>query len=105
LLGDTANGNNCGTASDGFTVGKLTLAGATIPSALNFNASTVVLSASAPWTVAITLAGTNSTADMTGAPTWTLNGSSSILSFATLHQATMCSAATTTCRPTTTTNF
>jgi hypothetical protein len=105
LLGDTQNGNNCGTASDGFTVGRLTLTGATIPSALNFNASTVALSASAPWTMTITLAGTNSTANMTGTPTWTLNGSPSILSFATTHQATMCSTATTTCRPTTTTNF
>jgi hypothetical protein len=105
LLGDTNNGNNCGTTSDGFSVAKLTLAGATIPSALNFNASTVALSTSAPWTMTITLAGTNSTADMTGTPTWTLNGSASILSFATTHQATMCSAATTTCRPTTTTNF
>ncbi len=105
VLGDTNNGNNCGTAADGFTVGKLTLAGATIPGALNFNASTVALSATAPWTMTITLAGTNSTTAMTGTPTWTLNGSSSILSFATTHQATMCSTATTTCRPTTTTNF
>ena len=105
VLGDTTNGNTCGTAADGFTVGKLTLAGATIPGALNFNASTVVLSGTAPWTMTITLAGTNSTTDMTGTPTWTLNGAASILSFATIHQATMCSTATTTCRPTTTTNF
>lgn len=105
LLGDTHNGNNCGTDSDGFTVGKLTLTGASIPSALNFNASTVALSATAPWTMTITLAGTNSTANMTGTPTWTLNGSASILSFATTHQATMCSTAATTCRPTTPTNF
>ena len=105
LLGDTQNGNNCGTAADTFTVGKLTVAGATIPGALNFNASTVSLSGVSPWTMTITLAGTNSTTNMTGTPTWTLNGSASILSFATTHQATMCSAATTTCQPTTTTNF
>jgi hypothetical protein len=106
LLGDTSPGGGCAASPPAtYTVGKLTVAGATIPSALNFASSTVALSASAPWTMTITLAGSNSTVDMTGTPTWTLNGSSSILSFATLHQATMCSAATTTCRPTTTTNF
>jgi hypothetical protein len=105
-LGDTSAGGGCAASPPtGYTVGKLTLAGATIPSSLNFTSSTVALSSSAPWTMTITLAGTNSTANMTGTPTWTLNGSSSILSFATTHQATMCNAATTTCRPTTTTNF
>jgi hypothetical protein len=105
-LGDTSAGGGCAAnPPTGYTVGKLTLAGATIPSSLNFTSSTVALSSSAPWTMTITLAGTNSTANMTGTPTWTLNGSSSILSFATTHQATMCNAATTTCRPTTTTNF
>jgi hypothetical protein len=106
LLGDTSSGNGCAASPPAtYTVGKLTVAGATIPTALPFNSSTVALSASAPWTMTITLAGSNNTADMTGTPTWTLNGSSSILSFATTHQATMCSAATTTCQPTTTTNF
>jgi hypothetical protein len=105
-LGDTSPGGGCAASPPaGYTVGKLTLAGATIPSALNFTSSTVTLSTVAPWTMTITLAGTNATANMTGTPTWTLNGSSSILSFDTTHQATMCSAATTTCRPTTTTNF
>ena len=106
LLGDTSSGGGCAASPPAtYTVGKLTVAGATIPNALNFTASTVALSTSAPWTMTITLAGTNSTTNMTGSPTWTLNGSPSILSFATTHQATMCSAATTTCRPTTTTNF
>jgi hypothetical protein len=106
LLGDTAGGGGCGTAADTYTVGKLTLAaGATIPAALNFTASTVALSSSAPWTMTVTLAGTNTTTDMTGTANWSFTGSSSILSFATTHQATMCSAATTTCQPTTTTNF
>jgi hypothetical protein len=105
LVGDTQSGNACGTDADGFTVAKLTVAGATIASGVAYNSSTVALSTSAPWTMTITLAGTNGTSAMTGTPTWTLNGSSSILSFATTHQATMCSAATTTCRPTTTTNF
>ncbi|MCW2965840.1 MAG: hypothetical protein JWO17_3092 [Actinomycetia bacterium] len=105
LLGDTQSGNACGTAADGFTVGKLTMAGATIASGVAYNSSTVALSTSAPWTMTITLAGTNGTSAMTGTPTWTLNGSSSILSFATTHQAPMCSAATSNCRPTTSTNF
>ena len=105
-LGDTSSGGGCAASPPaGYTVGKLTLTGATIPSALNFTASTVAVSTSAPWTMTITLAGTNATANMTGTPTWTLNGSSSILSFATTHQATMCSTTATTCRPTTTTNF
>jgi hypothetical protein len=105
-LGDTSPGGGCAASPPAtYTVGKLTVAGATIPSSLNFTNSTVALSTSAPWTMTITLAGTNTTANMTGTPTWTLNGSPSIRSFATTNQATMCSAATTTCRPTTTTNF
>jgi hypothetical protein len=106
LLGDTSSGGGCAASPPAtYTVGKLTLSGATIPSALNFTSSTVALSSSAPWTMTITLAGTNATANMTGTPTWKLTGSPSILSFATTHQATMCSAATTTCQPTTPTNF
>jgi hypothetical protein len=106
LLGDTSSGGGCAANPPStYTVGMLTVAGATIPSALNFTSSTVALSSSAPWTMTITLAGTNATANMTGTPTWTLTGSSSVLSFATTHQATMCSAATTTCQPTTPTNF
>lgn len=105
LLGDSAGGAGCNTDADGYSMAKLTITGATIPNIMSFKSSTVALSGSAPWTATITLAGTNSTVTMTGAPTWTLTGSPSILSFATTHQATMCSAATTTCQPTTTTNF
>jgi hypothetical protein len=105
LLGDTAGGGGCGAATDTYTVGKLVVTGATIPSALSFTASTVTRTTVAPWTMTITLAGTNSTANMTGTASWKLTGSSSILSFATTHQATMCSAAATTCQPTTATNF
>jgi hypothetical protein len=105
LLGDTQNGNNCGTDADGFTVGKLTVSGATIASGLAYSSSTVTLSTFAPWTMTIKLAGANGTSALTGTPTWALNGSSNILSFATTHQATMCNAATSNCRPTTTTNF
>jgi hypothetical protein len=104
LLGDTST--NCASASSGYTVGKLTLSGVTIPTALNFNSSGVTRTTVAPWTMTITLAGTNSTATMSaGTPSWKLTGSSSILSFATTHQATMCSAVATTCQPTTSTNF
>jgi hypothetical protein len=106
LLGDTSSGGGCAASPPStYTVGKLTVSGATIPSALNFASSSVSLSTSSPWTMTITLAGSNSTAAVTGTPTWSLNGSSSILSFATTHQATMCSAATSNCRPTTSTNF
>jgi hypothetical protein len=105
LLGDTAGGGGCGAATDTYTVGKLVVTGATIPSALNFTASTVARTTVAPWTMTITLAGTNSTANMTGTASWKLTGSSSILSNATTHQATMCSAVSTTCQPTTATNF
>jgi hypothetical protein len=105
LIGDTSAGANCGAATDAYTIAKLTLSGSTITANLNFRSSTVALSSSAPWTATITLAGTNSTAAMTGSPTWTLTGSSSVLSNATTHQATLCSAASTTCQPTTTTNF
>ena len=105
LLGDTAGGGGCGAATDTYTVGKLVVTGATIPSALSFTASTVARTTVAPWTMTITLAGTNSTANMTGTASWKLTGSSSILSNATTHQATMCSAVSTTCQPTTATNF
>jgi hypothetical protein len=103
VVGDTAL--TCLTSGDSYSVGKLTLAGATIPSNLAFTSSTVSLSGSAPWTITITLAGTNSTATMSGSPTWTFTPAAGILSFATTHQATICSAAKTTCQPTTTTNF
>jgi hypothetical protein len=105
LLGDSAGGGGCGTATDTYTVGKLVVTGATIPAALNFTASTVARTTVAPWTMTITLAGTNSTANMTGTAAWKLTGSASILSNATTHQATMCSAVATTCQPTTATNF
>jgi hypothetical protein len=105
LLGDTAGGAGCGVATDTYTVGKLVVTGATIPSALSFTASTVARTTVPPWTMTTTLAGTNSTANMTGTASWKLTGSSSILSNATTHQATMCSAVATTCQPTTATNF
>jgi hypothetical protein len=104
LLGDNTGG--CTASSDTYTVGKLVVTGATIPTALNFASSTVTRTTVSPFTMTITLAGTASVANLTGTPTsWKLTGSSSILSFATTHQATMCSAVATTCQPTTATNF
>jgi hypothetical protein len=108
VIGDPTSGNNCAASPPATSsVGRLTITGATIPSVLSFNASTVALTtASAPWTATITLLGTNSTATMTGTPTsWAFTASSSVLSFATTHQATMCSATTANCQPTTATNF
>jgi hypothetical protein len=104
LLGDTA-AVGCTASTDGYTVAKLVVTGATIPTALNFAASTVTRTTATPFTMTITLAGTATVANMTGTANWTLTGSSSILSFATTHQATMCSAVATTCQPTTATNF
>jgi len=108
VIGDTtATGNgsaNCA-AGDAFNVGKVTLAGATIGTTVKYAASPYTLSSGAPWTMTITIAGSATTSIVTGSPTWTLTPASSILSFITTHQATMCSAAKTTCQPTTTTNF
>jgi hypothetical protein len=105
LIGDTQSGNACGTDADGFTVAKLTVTGAAILSGVAYTASTVALSTSAPWTMTITLAGTNGTSVMTGTQAWALTPSTSILSFATTDRATMCNAASTNCRPTTSSGF
>jgi hypothetical protein len=105
LIGDTQGGNACGTDADGFTVAKLTVTGATIASGVAYNSSTVALSTSAPWTMTVTLAGTNGTSAMTGTQAWALTPSTSILSFATTDRATMCNAASTNCRPTTSSGF
>lgn len=103
VLGDTSGG--CNSSADGYSLGRLTVSGATIPSNLGFNSSPVALRTTAPWTITITLAGTNNNATMSGSPTWTFTPGAGILSFATTHQATICSAAKTTCQPTTTSNF
>lgn len=104
LLGDTANGGGCGTASDGYNVGKLTLTGSSIGS-IPFGNSTVAVRTTAPFTVTITLAGSNNTSTMTGTPSWTFTGSASTLSNATTHQAALCTSTATTCQPSTSTNF
>lgn len=101
LIGDTVN---CVASTDTYTVGKLTTA-ATISGTATFGTSTVALTTVAPYTMTITLAGSVANRTVGASPTWTFTPSASILSFATTHQATMCSAATSTCQPTTTTNF
>ena len=100
IIGDTAGGNSCSTG-DGFTVGVITDATIVGNQVYRFSTFTTT-TASAPWTMAITLVG-GGTATYSGTGTFT--PSSSILSFATTHQATMCTTAATTCRPTTTTHF
>jgi hypothetical protein len=102
VLGDTLA---CLTSTDPYTVGKLTLSGATIAGNLAFTSSTVALSGSAPWTMTITLRSTTSTTTVTGSPTWTLTPAATILSAVSTHQATICTTATSTCQPTTTGNF
>ena len=101
LIGDTTGA--CTAATDAYSVAKLTTA-ATISANLTFAASTVALTTVSPYTMTVTLVGAG-TATTGASPTWTLTGSASILSNATTHQATMCSAATTICQPTSTSNF
>jgi hypothetical protein len=102
LIGDS---NNCASATtDGYTVAKLTTT-ATISANANYGSSTVTRTTVAPWTMTITLAGAATQSVVGTSPTWTLTGSASILSNATVDRATMCSAANTNCQPTTTSNF
>ena len=104
VIGDTKPGN-CGNSGDGYTIGKLTTTATMGANDINFSTSTTAVSASAPWTLTITLAGSN-TVDAVGAsPTWTFTPSNTIKSNAVTNQATMCITATSTCQPTTTSNF
>jgi hypothetical protein len=95
----------CKAATDPYSVGKLTVASATIGSSIKFATSRYTLSAAAPWTMTITLEGSIEQASVTGTPTWTFTPASTIKSSITTHQATICSAEKSTCRPTTTTDF
>ena len=103
VLGDTTGG--CGNANDAYSLGKLTLSGATISNNRTSTTTTVARTTVAPWTVTITFAGLSGNATITGTPTWTFTPSASILSNATTHQATACTAARSTCQPTTSTSF
>ncbi|MGN6372943.1 MAG: hypothetical protein ACTHM1_08115 [Solirubrobacteraceae bacterium] len=96
----------CKTATDASSVGKLTISsGSTVSASVAYTASTYTLSASAPWKMTITLQGSESSASVTGTPTWTLVPVAAIKSSVTTHQAVMCTAEKSTCRPTTTTDF
>jgi hypothetical protein len=99
ILGDTTAGPVCATG-DGFNVGTIT--GVTIGTARAYQNSTFTTTTVAPWTMTITLVGTGAS---TYSGTATFTPSATILSNATTHQATMCTAAAATCRPTTTTHF
>ena len=103
VLGDTTGG--CNNAGDAFSLGKLTLTGATISNNRTSTTTTVARSTVAPWTVTITFAGLSGNATITGTPTWTFTPSASVLSNATTHQATVCTSAQPICQPTTTSNF
>lgn len=99
ILGDTTGGTTCATG-DGFDIGTIT--GVTIGTNRVSTTSTFTTTTVAPWRMTITLLGTV-TSTYSGTATFT--PSASILSAATTHQATMCTAAATTCQPTTTTHF
>jgi hypothetical protein len=96
----------CNAAGDPFTVGKLTIsAGSTISASVAYTKSTYTLSPSAPWKMTVTLQGSETSATVSGTPTWTLVPATAIKSSIATHQAVMCTAEKSTCRPTTTTDF
>jgi hypothetical protein len=100
ILGDTTGGAACATG-DGFNIGTIT--GVTIGTNRVYQNSTfTTTTAAAPWTMTITLVGAGAS---TYSGTATFTPSSSILSNATTHQATMCTTASAICQPTTTTHF
>lgn len=105
VKGKTETTPICKAATDPYTVGKLTVAGGTIGSSAKFPTSKYALSEAAPWTMTITLEGSIEQASVSGTPTWTLTPASAIKSFVTTHQATICTAEKSTCRPTTTSDF
>ena len=98
LIGDTTGG--CNNSGDATSVGKLVTTG-TIGGNATWATSTVVLGTN---TMTITLAGAGPNQTVT-AGTWTFTPAATIKSNATTDQATMCTAATTNCQPTTTSNF
>ena len=99
IIGDTAGGTSC-SVGDGYNVGVIT--GVNIGRNQVYRFSTYTTTTTTPYTMTITLVGGGSSS-YSGTSTFT--PSSSILSFATTPQATMCTAAGTTCQPTTTTHF
>ena len=102
LIGDTTGG--CGSSADAYSVGKLVTTGTISGGTATFATSTDAVTTVSPYTATITIAGAGPTRAIS-AGTWTFTPAASILSNATTHQATMCSAATTNCQPTTTSTF
>jgi hypothetical protein len=99
VIGDTQA--TCAASTDAYSVGKLT--GGTLGSNVAYTSSAFTLSASAPWTMTITLGTAIGTSTVSG--TWTLTPAAGILSTITTHQATICTATSTTCQPTSSTTF
>lgn len=112
LLGDTETEvvskktvHVCKAATDPYSVGKLTISGGTISSSAKFEKSKYALSeTSRKMTVTLEEAATEHVT-VTGSPTWTFIPASTIKSYVETHQATICTAEKSTCRPTTTTDF
>ena len=104
LLGDTSS---CSSAtSDTYTIGELTLSGATLSANQTYNKSSTTVAATAPWTVKVTLGSNSSpTSTVSGTPTWGFIPASTVKSSQTTHQATACTTTASTCQPTTSTNF
>lgn len=100
VIGDTAAGN-CAAAGDAYSIGKIT--NIAVGTTRTYLTSTAAVSASAPWTVTITLAGSSGSSTESGTAKFT--PSTTVKSSATTDQATACTAATTNCQPTTTSTF
>lgn len=101
IIGD---GSNCTNTNNTPTIGKIT--GYTIGTSRSYTSSAYTLTQSAagqPWVFKITLAGATTTSTISG--TGTFVPASGILSTVTTHQATLCTAATANCQPTTSTTF
>jgi hypothetical protein len=98
IIGDTVGGGACAD-NDGYNVGVIT--GVTIGTNRPYGSSTYTTSASAPWTMTITVGGSNTS---TYSGTGTFTPSATILSAATTHQATMCVSGST-CQPITAAHF
>lgn len=99
ILGDTTGGSGCA-AGDANNIGVIS--GVTIGTTRAYTTSSYATTSTFPYTLTITIGGSGSS---TYSGTGTFTPSASILSFATTHQATMCTTAAATCRPTTTTHF
>jgi hypothetical protein len=101
VIGDTVLGS-CTASSDAYNIGVLSAGNVTVDA--RYTSSTYTLSAAAPWTLSITLKGSNpAPPGITGPLAFT--PASSVKSAATTHQATICTTSSSTCRPTTSTTF